>query len=280
MSDPPQPQPALPVVVARPVEHTGIIRGPSDMDMALVRPHEAALDLLVILAALIVLPYLPPLVASVAPDEALVPEVGPAVIVHKWCEAGLASLLVAYFVLRHRLRPATFGLRTDRLGRQVLWGLAALGAMYVVLLLSVAVIVPLCHLFPVLEEDAMRRVEFAQALPTESLPATIALLLAVAIHEEALFRGLLLPYVRRVLGSWWWAGLCSTLLFAALHAPEQGLLAAGVQILGIGVVLTVFFIVSRSLLSVALAHLLFNFLQFQFMRLLPEMQEWLEAFEG
>jgi len=82
--------------------------------------------------------------------------------------------------------------------------------------------------------------------------------------------------VRRVLGSWWWAGLVSASLFAGLHVFHQGVLAGMIQIFGVGVVLTVFFIVSRSLLAVTIAHFLFDFVQFQVIRMLPDLEQMLE----
>jgi membrane protease YdiL (CAAX protease family) len=177
------------------------------------------------------------------------------------------------------MRPASFGLRVDRLGPQAAWGLAPLGCMYAAFYTASLLVVAVLAMTSGLEGEYHRRVEFAEALPVESLVSTLILLVAVAIHEEILFRGLLLPYLRRLLGSWWWAGLASALLFAALHVPGQGLLA-GVQVFSIAIVLTVFFILSRSLLAVTAAHLLFNFFQFQLIRMLPKLEELLDAVEA
>jgi membrane protease YdiL (CAAX protease family) len=247
--------------------------------MPSVRRRDALLALAVIVLATIVRPYLPELLIPLEPEVVSVPVVDTAVVVQKWCEAGLAAGLLACFMLRHGLSPAAFGLRRDQIGRQVLWSFATLGGVYVALLASAIIIVPLYLISPGVEGEIEKRVEFVEAMPVDNLAVTITLLVAVALHEELVFRGLLLPYLRRLLGSWWWAGLVSASIFAALHVPTQGVMG-GIQVFGIAVVLTLFFILTRSLLTVTLAHLLFDFLQFQLVRLLPDLRKLLEAVEA
>jgi membrane protease YdiL (CAAX protease family) len=265
------------VVVARPIARAAAPY--RALEMPYVDRREALLDLTLVLLASIVVPYVPSILTTIGPADTAIPDIGPVVILQKWCEAALVAGLLLYFVLRHRMRPAAFGLRADRLGSQATWGLATLigmyGAFFIVSFLVLAVLAMTSRL----EGEYHRRLEFAEALPVESLVSTLTLLVAVAIHEEILFRGLLLPYLRRLLGSWWWAGLASALLFAALHVPGQGLLA-GVQVFSIAVVLAVFFILSRSLLAVTAAHLLFDFFQFQMIRLLPKLEQLLQGVEG
>lgn len=275
---PPRPDEAAPTVVARPVEYAHTAPQRSAMEISHVRRRDALLDLTLVVLAALVVPYVPGVFATLAPGELELADVGLMVIVQKWCEAGLALGLLLYFVLRHRLRAAAFGLRGDQVGQQTLWGLGTLICMYGAFFAGSVVVFAILALTSGFEEEFGKRVEFAESLPVESLASTLILLAAVAVHEEILFRGLLLPYLRRVLGSWWSAGLVSALLFAGLHVPEQGLLASGIQILSIAVVLTVFFILSRSLLAVTLAHLLFDFVQFQLVRLLPDLEELLENF--
>ena len=244
--------------------------------MPYVQRVDALLDLILVLLATIALPYLPSLLMRAGSEDIGPADIGPAIIAQKWCEAGLAAALLLYFLARHRMRPASFGLRRDRLGRQIAWGLGTLACMYAAFLAASVLVLTILAPTSGLEGEYTRRREFAEALPVESLTSTLALLTAVALHEEILFRGLLLPYLRRLLGSWWWAGLVSALLFAALHVPDQGLLA-GVQVFSIAVVLIVFFVLSRSLLAVTIAHLLFNFFQFQLIRILPDLERLLDG---
>lgn len=277
--EPPQTNEADSVVAARPLGWARVIAPQSDLQLPYVRRADAVLDLALIVLAAIVLPYLPGLLAPIGPDDIEMAEVGATVILQKWCEAGLAVGLFLYFVLRHRFRPASFGLRRDQLGLQALWGVGALAGMYIALFATSILVVAIFVMFPAFEGELARRVEFVDTMPVHNLPATLILLVAVALHEELLFRGLLIPYLRRVLGGWWSAGLISALIFAALHVPHQGLLG-GAQIFSIGVILAFFFILSRSLLAVTIAHLLFDLFQFQLMRILPDLQELLEGFEA
>jgi membrane protease YdiL (CAAX protease family) len=252
-------EPTLPVV-ARPLGITPP-SPPSDLELPHIRRGDALLDLaLVFLAAIVV-------------------KVGPLVIIQTWCQAGLAGALLLYFVLRHGIRSASFGLRRDRVGLQVLWGIGTLVGVYGAVFTSGLLVVVIYLVSPELEDDLTKRLEFAEQMPVDSLGTSLILLLAVALNEEIVFRGLLLPYLRRVLGSWWWAGALSALVFASLHVPQQGLLG-GLQIFAVGAMLAVFFVLSRSLLAVTLAHLLFDFLQFQLSRVAPHLKELLEHLQG
>jgi membrane protease YdiL (CAAX protease family) len=276
---PAHPNPATPPVVARPIGAPPLAPSPPELELPHVRRGAALLDLGLVLLTAIVLPYIPGLLAPWAEPSAAPAGVGPLVILEVWCQAGLAVGLLLYFVLRQRIRPTAFGLRRDRIADQLLWGVGTLIGVYVALVASIVVIIGLCLLVPGLEEDLTRRLPFAKKMPVERLGTTLTLLVAVAIHEEVIFRGLLLPYLRRVSRSWVWAVLISSAIFAGLHVPQQGLLA-GIQILAISAALAVCFVLSRSLLAVTLAHLLFNFLQFQLIRVLPDPQELLERLEG
>ncbi len=264
------------VVVARPLGSPPLTALPSDLELPHVRRGDALLDLTLVLLAAIVLPFAPSLLASVVGEAAGPPTIGPLVIIQTWCQAGLAVGLLLYFVLRHRIRPAAFGLRRDRIGQQLLWGLGALGGVYLALITTGLLMALLYLISPGVQEDLAKRLPYIEQMPVDQLGTTLILLVAVAINEEVIFRGLLMPYLRRVLGSWWWAAAISTLIFAGLHVPQQGILGGGVQIFAIGIVLAVFFVLSRSLIAVTLAHLLFNFAQFQLIRVLPDLEELLE----
>jgi membrane protease YdiL (CAAX protease family) len=274
MSDPTQHRDdSAPLVMARPITYAR-----PDLDLSYISRADALVHLTFVLLIGLVFPYLVEALIPLEPPDADYTDLGPLLIRQKWLAAVLVGAVLYFFVQRRGMRPASFGLRWERSRRQVLWGLATLGSVYGAVLGSSIIVVALFLLFPSVRSDVAQRVEFVEAMPVQNLGATVALLIAVAIHEEVLFRGLMLPYLRRVLGSWWWAGAISALLFAVLHIPGQGVLG-GVQILSIAAVLTVFFILSRSLLAVTLAHFLFDLLQFQLARLAPDMQQVLEELE-
>jgi len=186
-------------------------------------------------------------------------------IAGKWIEAACAGLFAAWLARRRRIPTIALGLR-NRPGQQALWGAATLGGVYVYLVGSSAVILLLLQVAPGLAPDLEHRIDWAQALPTDNLARSILLLIPVAVHEEVLFRALLLTYLRSLTGRWWAAILLSGLIFGALHF-DQGVIGA-FQIVGLGAVFAIFYWASRSLPAMIAAHFTFNLLQFQLLRVL------------
>lgn len=181
-------------------------------------------------------------------------------VISKCIEALLVLVLARYFMTRHRLTPAAFGAQTRDLTLQALWSIPTLVALYVGMLGVGLIVVLLAQSSPAMMEDLESRKEFIALLPRDLL-MTVLLLIPVAIHEELLFRGLLIPYLRRAGLGWIGAISASSLLFAVLHI-SQGVLAIP-QILAVGLILSLAFVGTRSLLAVILAHFLFNLLQAQ-----------------
>jgi membrane protease YdiL (CAAX protease family) len=277
--DHPLPDQATPFVVARPIGAPPLAPSPPELELPYVRRSDALLDLTLVLLAAIVLPYAPSLLARVEEEGAAPLEIDWLVIFQVWCQAGLAIGLLLYFVLRHGFKPAAFGVRRDRISEQLLWGGGALIGVFLALLATAVFVLALYAIWPGVEQDLTRRFDYIDRMPVHHLGTTLALLVAVALNEEVVFRGLLLPYLRRVSGSWWWAVLISSLIFAVLHVPQQGVVG-GLQILPIGLVLAIFFVLSRSLLAVTLAHLSFDFVQFQLIRVMPDLKELLERIQS
>jgi membrane protease YdiL (CAAX protease family) len=176
-----------------------------------------------------------------------------------------------------RPRPAgggrgVFRLSWHRPARQALWAGSALLAIYAVFLLFVVAITIVVLYYPELEKDDLaRRIEFLKLMPANSTLEILLLLIPVAIEEELLFRGLLIPYLHRVGCTWTVAILISTAVFAVLHF-NQGWLGI-IQVFGVGAVLGTCFVLTRSLLAVVLAHFVFDFLQLQLAR---AVKPWLE----
>jgi membrane protease YdiL (CAAX protease family) len=193
------------------------------------------------------------------------------IIIDKWVSAALAAACAAGLLRWHQLSARSIGLRRDRLDRQAGWACAAFFGVYAAFALSLIGVLLLLVLFPGLYDDLAKRGEFLEMLPIDDPAATILLLVAVAIHEELLFRGLLIPYLRRVGCGWVGAVLLSTAIFSLLHVT-QGWLAVP-QVFCVGLALGVFFVLSRSLTAVIVAHFLFDLVQFQFIRLL---HPWME----
>lgn len=264
------------VAMARPVAYARAVRPLNDLELPGIRRRDALLGAVLVVVATIVIPYAPALFGRVDLGAVDPRELGRMLIRDKWVQAVLAVLLMTFLVLHHRLRIASFGLRFQRPGRQAAWGLAALVGLYVALLVGTLIVTCIFLITPTATQEIEQRLEFMNAMPISSVGMQLVLLVAVAIEEEFVFRGMLLPYLRRLLGSWWAAGLVSSLLFALLHVPGQGVLA-GLQVFFIAAALTTFFILSRSLLAVMIAHFMFDFLQFQLIRLLPDPHKMMDA---
>ena len=288
MNETPPPDDSAPVE-ARPVAFEPFPRTASvdlpfftkrhDMTLPHLGQREAWFDLTLVLLATILLPYLPlvviPFIDNVE-NARSVSRVGPYEITRVWLHAALAAGLLFYFVKRIGVKPAGFGVRFDHLPMQLAWSGAALIGVYAAMFLTALVVMGLLLFFPAWQDDLTERIEYIDKMPLNDIGVTLILLIAVAINEEVVFRGLLIPYLRRVCGSWWLAGLISSAIFASLHVPDQGLLGGGIQIFAVGVMLAAFFILSRSLLAVTIAHFLFNLFQFQFARMLPDLEKLLE----
>lgn len=251
-------------VLARPV--SAAIASRAAMYLDRVRRRDAALDLALVLMTAVIAQFAPSAIALF--DESATPELEAKgyVLVIKWAEAAMVMAMLAYFALRHRIDPRAFGLRLDRPGLQVAWGLLALVGAYGAIIASIAIVQIVVLFWPGAMDDVLRRVEFTRQIGDFSVWQTLVLLVGVSIHEEVLFRALLIPYLRRVTGRWWAAVTVSSAVFAVLHFP-QGWIAV-VQIFGLSAVFSVMFIFSRSLPALCLAHFAFNFAQISLMRLL------------
>lgn len=263
---PPTPEPvpiARPLAFARPATRT---RPPSPLLMMELTRLQAALDAMLLLLVPIGITYIPQILAwffAPRPDEPL--EIDPVVLNLKWFEAGFAVLLALYFCHRGGVRAASMGLGEAKLVPTIGWGVAGLGGAYLFILASTIVMLPFL-LGPENSQTMRDRIQFTKAFSSIELSDFAFLLIAIVVHEELLFRGLLLPQLRRATGSWTWAVILSSAVFGVLHFVQGP--AAMVQIFGVSIVFSVIFIVSRSLYAVMIAHYLFNFCQVAFMHLL------------
>ena len=272
-TDPPVPD----LIVARPVVAAYAPwppAPPSPLELPTLTRWSAAGGVALVLAGLCA-----SLVVSVAMQMLLAhrePEASPAawhnlIIADKWISAALAIAALLSLMRLFRLAPAAFGLRTNRAGAQAAWSLATFGGVYCALLVSVAIVEAMVLAVPGLKQDLSSRLDFLEMLPIGNLTSVLLLLIPVAVHEEVFFRGLLLPFLRRLGCPWMVAVLISAALFASLHI-SQGWLAIP-QVFCVAVALGTFFVLSRSLLAVMAAHFLFDFAQVQLYHVLAP---WIE----
>lgn len=260
-----------PPVMARPVS-TPSRRPP--LHLPNLDRRAAYLDLGLLLMVALVYPLANMVVAALG-QEGIIPDgdVAGLFIAQMWLQFILYAGLAAYLLLRHRLNPASFGLGPMAWDRLLSWSAAGLIAAFVVVATVGIVTFQLADWFGWVDtaEEVAQRTNFGKLLPNTLLGAA-ALMIPVAASEELLFRGLLLPYLRRVTGRWWTAIVISSLVFGALHFT-QGLLAL-IPIACLGVLLAVVFILTRSLWPVVIVHFAFNMIQFSLIRwALPKLQE-------
>lgn len=279
MAEPNDPPLARPVTFAQPGLSADLLvedASPRGFEpLTLLSRRDATLDLVLILMMAIVLQYGPQIVAvlTLFPDGARTfrPEL---LILSKYSELCLALTLLGYLAWRHRLPAADLGFGHTKSSilpspylRPVGWALVAVVGCYAVFLPLALISFGIGSFFVDPGREIDRRIDFVSAMPSEDIRLLIVLMTAVAAQEEIIFRGLLLPYVRRLCGSWTVAVGLTSLIFAVLHVPGQGVLSA-LPIFGIGCMLGAVFVWSRSLPAVILAHFVFNVVQVLIARVL------------
>lgn len=261
--------------VARPLEPSLTIEDDPVALSALTR-RDALLDFGLVLFVAVVMQFAPNLLLLMLGDVEP-PDLSDMLLVNveKWSGAAMALGLASYLILRHRVAPAAFGLRADGLMKQIAWGVVGyIGVMIVHVSVSVAIGMAM-SLTPGAEHELDRRIKFMGSLQPQGTLEISILLIAVVLHEELLFRGMLLSLLRRGLSSSVWALLITSVVFGSLHFP-QGWLAMG-QITLVSILLGILFLMSRSLIAVMLAHFLFNFGAFQMQRLMPGLKDLVDA---
>jgi membrane protease YdiL (CAAX protease family) len=265
--NPTPPDPAI--VLARPIEAPRAPAAPLDpLLLAPLSRGTAAWYIALLLAVAVGVPLAIDIatigVSGGAPNaELLTPDY---LVARKVFDVGVIGLLAWLLLSRNRLPVGSVGLSARRPASQALWALLALGAIYAYMLVFLLIMTVVLFFFPSLQKDLAARTEFLDLMPVDDVWMSLALLIPVAIHEELLFRGLLLPYLRRVTGGWTAAILLSSVIFAVLHLA-QGWLGV-VQVFGLSIIFSLAFLWTRSLVAVTVAHFLFDFLQFQLIRAL------------
>lgn len=173
--------------------------------------------------------------------------------------AGLLTLLILLLCRVRGQRVAAVGMTVRRLALNGLLGIGVCGVVYG-FLLAFVVIVMLC--VPELQEQMeANQGKLHDMLPDLSLAGFLWLAILVGFYEELVFRGFLMPRLRRCFGSWIPAVLVSTAVFTALHAFEQVAVALPV-IAMLSLAFSLVTIWRRSIVPAIVAHALFDFSQF------------------
>jgi len=170
--------------------------------------------------------------------------------------AALAVLLVGVIVRHRRGNARSVGVTS---GSLLLDFLIALGAAMAAGLVVVAVMSALEICFQSLAaqlEENGRRIMDRVPKGTPVMFALVTLL--VGLWEELVFRGFLMPRLRRATGSWAVAVVLSTTVFAVPHLIDQ-VAAALVPVTVLSLMFSLVTIWRRSIVPAVVAHTLFDF---------------------
>jgi membrane protease YdiL (CAAX protease family) len=252
-------------VIARPVRlDYATVPRPDVSPLRLENVARGAAGLWLLVVAALILP-LPIVLQIVVFGNSAEPPTAWQIVIGKTIEMMIVGAVALLLLRAHRLPPSSLGISPANPLRQLALAIPTLVAVYVVFVTTV-LLLAFSPLGPGLEEEAQSRREFLNMLPIHDTFMSMLLLAPVAVHEELLFRGLLIPVLRRVSGSWLVSVVIASAIFGALHI-DQGPVAIA-QIFAVGVTFAVAFLLTRSLLAVIVAHYLFDFLQFQLARVL------------
>lgn len=259
---------ARPIIFAHPIAIDHSFEVPPEPASPLLLPNASrsrvSASLLAVLVIGIVLSFAIQMVSLFNLDPVQGDAFAVRLIAMKFVDAALACILLSALASLNGVTAASFGIRFGGLLQQIGFGFLTLLANYAYMIATIPLVMLLIQEFPELMEDAKERLEFGSMLPVQNFWLSVVLLICVATHEEITFRGLMLPLLRKLIGSWWGAVAISSVIFGALHIA-QGVIGV-VQITGLGIVFSIAFIRSRSLITVIFAHFAFDLLQFQLLR--------------
>lgn len=173
--------------------------------------------------------------------------------------AGLLTLLILLLCRIRGQRVAAVGMTVRRLALNGLLGIGVCGVVYVFLL---ALALTVMFFVPELQKEMeANQGKLHEMLPDLNIAGFLWLAILVGFYEELIFRGFLMPRLRRCFGSWIPAVLVSTAVFTALHAFEQ--VAVALPLIAIlSLAFSLVTIWRRSLVPAIVGHALFDFSQF------------------
>ena len=171
----------------------------------------------------------------------------------------VASVLVFWLTRRRGLRLPSAGLSTRRLWLNVLLGFVS----FVIIMIGVVVCsVLITVFFPKLNEEFQKNAEMIlEAVPKATPLGFVAISTAIGFYEELIFRGFLMPRLRRATGSWLLAILLTTVIFVLLHLQDQAP-AALLAITALSLFFSVVTIWRHSIIPAVIAHALFDLYMF------------------
>lgn len=171
----------------------------------------------------------------------------------------VATALILWLTRRQNLPLQSVGLTRGGFAINLLLGIAAFFAIAIGVIVCTTLVQ---MLFPRLAQEFEKNADMIMdAVPRVRPPIFFVICLFIGFYEELIFRGFLMPRLRRATNSWLLAVLLSTTVFAALHLKDQAA-AASIPIVSLSLTFSVLTIWRRSLVPAMLAHALFDFAMF------------------
>ena len=182
-------------------------------------------------------------------------EQGAAELVASLVLGVIAVALIVWINRARGLRLAGLGLTLEHWAANVPLGFATAAASWGVFVLSALATMAA---WPGAAAEWQKNTDnLMKAIPPMRPALLAAMMLFVGIWEETVFRGFVLPRLRRLTGAWWLAVVLSSAIFAVLHLNMQVALMA-IPLFLIAALWSLITIWRRSLLPVVLGHFLWN----------------------
>jgi membrane protease YdiL (CAAX protease family) len=158
----------------------------------------------------------------------------------------LTAALLVLVVKGERLPLTSIGIRTDRIGGSLLWGIPFAVACFAAVIACLAIY-------------SVFGIHYGEGQSiSRTLPVTGLAVLRAGISEEVLYRGYAIERLQGITGSKWIAAVVSLVLFAGFHF-RQGFAGIGIAFVA-GAVLTGLYLWKRDLIANMFAHFLVDFI--------------------
>lgn len=175
-----------------------------------------------------------------------------------WRTAVAVVVILAITRIR-RLSMPSIGLSFRRIWLNIFLGLG----LFILIFVAVIVFALLINIFfPRLNEEFQENAQMIMdAVPRVSAAGFVLISLSIGLYEELIFRGFLMPRLRRASGSWILAVLITTAVFAVLHLQDQAP-AALLAITALSLAFSTITILRHSIIPAIIAHALFDLYMF------------------
>lgn len=261
-----------------PVSSAAIVRARATplISLPTISRTDAVVDLLLVLAGGLIIPFGGEIALSILLQHsrlAFYAENPWVLFAAKTMSAVWVTVLALLIARMRGISIVSFGFSFTGWKPQALWSASACGGVMIGFGIGVFLSLIAIQFLPAdfLKNEEQQKLEFMKILPLDRLWVGYLLMISVAIHEEILFRGLMLPYLRRIGLPWAGAIIAGSILFGSLHFAQgpMGMLV----VTFVGLALALFFVLSRSLIPVMVAHCLFNCGQLTMMKVVIDLQK-------